>query len=67
MANDMSKVDFDDIYQQIVYEYGNQLSEEERKVIEERLSSGSNPELDDQLMRAIREYEETAHEYFNHF
>lgn len=65
MANDMSKVNFDDIYYQITFEFGLDLSPEELKIIEDRLKTGSNPELDDQVMRAIREYEEKAHEYLN--
>ena len=67
MAKNMSLIDFDDIYSQIVIEYGLDLPPKALKVIEDRLKTGSNPELDDQVLRGIQEYEKKAHEYLNAF
>ena len=63
MANDMSLIDFKDICKLIRSEYSNNLTDDEVMALEDYINTGSNPELEDQILRAVKEYEEQAHQY----
>jgi len=65
MANDMSLIDFKDICKLIRSEYNNNLTDDEVMTLEDYINTGSNPELEDQIFRAVKEYEQQAHEYLN--
>lgn len=65
MANDMSLIDFKDICKLIRSEYSNNLTDDEVMTLEDYINTGSNPELEDQIFRAVKEYEQQAHEYLN--
>lgn len=63
MANDMSLINFKDICKLIHSEYAGELTDDEIITLEDYMKTGSNPELEGQIFRAVREYEEKAHEY----
>ena len=65
MVNDMSLIDFKDICNLIRSEYGDNLTDDEVMTLEDYLNTGSNPELEDQIFRAVKEYEKQAHQYFS--
>lgn len=65
MVKDMSLINFKDICRTIMSEYGSELTDDEYIVISDYIKTGSNPELEDQILRGIKEYEKKAHRYFS--
>jgi hypothetical protein len=63
MVKDMSLIDFKDICKTILWDYENNLSDDEYITLTDFVKTGSNPELEDQILRGIREYVENGNEY----
>ena len=63
MVNNMRLIDFKDICKSILFNYSGELNLKEEKILKDYLKTGSNPELEDQILRVIREYEKLAHQF----
>ena len=63
MVNNMRLIDFKDICKSILFNYSGELNVKEEKILKDYLKTGSNPELEDQILRVIREYEKLAHQF----
>ena len=67
MAKDMSRINFKDICKEILYSFDGDISDEEKGALQRYLKTGSYPELEDHIYRAVVNYEKKAHEFFNDF
>lgn len=67
MANNASLINFKDICKTILSEYSSELNDDEHIILSDYLKTGNNQELEDQIFRAVKEYEQKAHKYFNDF